>query len=55
MDAGASTAEILAMHRGGLTGYANPKVRQKKVKQRQKYVDNALEHLKSLSDNKENN
>lgn len=54
LTAGATPAEILAMHRGGLTGYADPKVRQKKVLERQDYVNNGLAYLKTLGDNEEN-
>lgn len=53
MKSGASTAEVIAMHRGGLTGYADPTIRQKKVGQRQDYVDKAMAFLTTLNDTKE--
>lgn len=43
---GITDEEILAIHRGGLTGYADPKVRKKKVKDRQEYVESALTFLR---------
>lgn len=52
--AGATPEQIFAMHRGGLTGYADPAVRAKKVLQRQGYVDNAMAFMNSLGDNKTN-
>lgn len=52
-DAGASNDEILALHRGGLTGYADAAVRQKKVQQRQQYVDKGLSFLKNMDNTKD--
>lgn len=52
LDAGASPEEVIAMHREGLTGYADPKVRQGKLEKRQDYVNSALEYLKTAGDNK---
>lgn len=48
LKSGATPAEVFALHRAGLTGYADPKVRAKKVKERAGYVNKGLEFLKNL-------
>lgn len=45
---GATPQEIFALHRGGLSLYANPEVRKKKVKERQNYVNKAMNYYIKL-------
>lgn len=52
MDTGATPAEILAMHRGGLTGYGDPAVRQKKLAARKEYADKGVAFMDSLGQTK---
>lgn len=45
LDEGATTSEIFALHRQGLTGYADPEVRKSKLAKRQDYVTNAVNFM----------
>lgn len=42
---GATTEEILALHREGLTGYADPLIRKKKLQKRLDYVTSGMSSL----------
>lgn len=55
LEHGATPEEVLALHRGGLTGYADPEVRKRKREERKDYVDSALEFLKQKGSNNEDN
>lgn len=50
LQAGATPAEVFALHRGGLTNYADPAVREQRVKTRQDYVNKAMDFMKTLND-----
>lgn len=50
LNEGVSLQEIFALHRGGLTNYADPKVRARRVKTRQKYVNDAMSYMETLKE-----